>query len=141
MVVDSGMPTIGSKLRTLRKARRLTQQELAEGIASASLISQIESGRVPPSQHIIQSLSQRLQVDVEYFADDMARKEQSQLYRRAKSLIGLDRYLEAADILAELAQSPPPQLSLRLSTMTWPSAIHAQADSSRQQRFMKFWPI
>jgi HTH-type transcriptional regulator, quorum sensing regulator NprR len=92
----------------------MTQHELAKGLASTSLISQIESGRVHPSEHILKSLAQRLHVDVEYFADDMARKEQSHLYRRAKSLIGLDRYLEAADLLAELVQSPPPQVRITL---------------------------
>ncbi|MBI2833260.1 MAG: helix-turn-helix transcriptional regulator [Acidobacteria bacterium] len=56
---------IGSRIRTMRRARRLTQRELSQrtGLAEAFL-SRVENGRVAPSLHTLQRLADGLGVCV-----------------------------------------------------------------------------
>ncbi|MCL6632850.1 MAG: tetratricopeptide repeat protein [Alicyclobacillus herbarius] len=54
---------IGHRIRSLRQRRRLSQADLAHGIASQSLISLCESGRQLPLPDMLQMIAQRLQDD------------------------------------------------------------------------------
>ena len=54
----------GRRLRSLRKLRDLTQQELAEEVAlSVEYVSRIERGRSSPSFSVIGKLAQALEVE------------------------------------------------------------------------------
>jgi tetratricopeptide (TPR) repeat protein len=59
-------PGIGARVRTLRRARGLKQQDLASGDISVSYVSLIESGKRAPSEAVIVSLAERLNCSVEY---------------------------------------------------------------------------
>lgn len=57
--------TMGRRIKELRKACGLTQQELAEGIITRSYISQIEKGLITPSYDTLNKLAPRLNCTVE----------------------------------------------------------------------------
>lgn len=65
------MATIGEKIRELRQQRGLTQSELADGIVTPSMISQIESDRAKPSYNLLNNLAIRLGMPIEYFVTEM----------------------------------------------------------------------
>jgi transcriptional regulator with XRE-family HTH domain len=52
----------GMKLAELRKAKGWTQAELARGICTPSMVSQIECGKANPSVQLIRKLEQKLGV-------------------------------------------------------------------------------
>lgn len=62
--------SFGSRLRTIRKSKGLTQQELAKGICTKSFVSQIERGQVSPSLRILEQLRERLGVPWSTLLDD-----------------------------------------------------------------------
>ncbi len=59
----------GEKLRKLRLERGVTQRELVRGLVTPSMLSQIETGRLRASDHLMQSLARRLDVDMECLVD------------------------------------------------------------------------
>jgi len=61
------MGGVGQRIKELRKASKLTQQELAEGVVTRSYISQIEKGLIQPSYDTLEKLAKRLNVTVEEF--------------------------------------------------------------------------
>ncbi|HEU4963984.1 MAG TPA: tetratricopeptide repeat protein [Bacilli bacterium] len=61
------MGGVGQRIRELRKAAHLTQQELADGVVTRSYISQIEKGMIQPSYDTLEKLANKLSVPVEDF--------------------------------------------------------------------------
>ncbi|KEO81892.1 helix-turn-helix domain-containing protein [Tumebacillus flagellatus] len=61
------MGAVGQRIKELRKASNLTQQELAEGVVTRSYISQIEKGLIQPSYDTLEKLSKKLACTVEDF--------------------------------------------------------------------------
>ncbi|PWK14919.1 helix-turn-helix domain-containing protein [Tumebacillus permanentifrigoris] len=61
------MGAVGQRIKELRKASNLTQQELAEGVVTRSYISQIEKGLIQPSYDTLDKLSKKLDCTVEDF--------------------------------------------------------------------------
>lgn len=57
---------IGTRVRDLRRARGLKQQDLAYGEISVSYVSLIESGKRVPSDSVLATLAERLNCSVEY---------------------------------------------------------------------------
>ncbi|MBX5437631.1 MAG: tetratricopeptide repeat protein [Alicyclobacillaceae bacterium] len=97
------MSSLGQKIRDLRKQRKLTQQELAAGLVTASMISQIESDRVTPSPRLLEQIAQRLGVDAAFFQEDLTqRSDLTQTYRKARLLIDMQQYQEAIPLLEAL---------------------------------------
>ncbi|MBP2241571.1 transcriptional regulator with XRE-family HTH domain [Cytobacillus eiseniae] len=58
---------IGLELRRLREDYGLTQAQLCEGICHQSMLSKIEKGETYPSAPILYKITQKLDVDMEYF--------------------------------------------------------------------------
>lgn len=56
---------IGEIIREIRKARKMTQEQLANNICSRREIIRIERGQHEPSSHLIASLSQKLNFDLQ----------------------------------------------------------------------------
>jgi transcriptional regulator with XRE-family HTH domain len=67
----SRLKSIGEKIRQIRIRRGMTQTELASGIVSPSMISQIEAGKARASYALLCSLAARLATPVEYFLSDL----------------------------------------------------------------------
>ncbi|EPZ48911.1 tetratricopeptide repeat protein [Alicyclobacillus acidoterrestris] len=104
------MDTLGKKIRTLRRRQKLTQQALADGIVTASMISQIESDRATPSAALLQHIAGRLNVDLSYFESDLLDKsDELQNYRAARSFIERGFYEDAIKLLKTLSWPLSPQ--------------------------------
>lgn len=104
------MNSLGQKIKNLRKSKKITQQELCAGLVTPSMISQIESDRATPSNHLLEEIAKRLDIPVSYFAEDVSVKtDLTQMYRRAKSLMDNERYEEALPMLQTVAYPLAPQ--------------------------------
>ena len=80
--------TIGNKLKTLRKGRRLTQQELSERMGlSRATISNYEVGRRSPHLSELRRFAAFYGVSLEYFGVT-ATDESFELLARARSVLG-----------------------------------------------------
>ena len=71
------MDSVGDRLRQARVARGLTQAQLARGVATKGLISQIECNRTTPSLPRLRLLADRLGLPVSYFLEQAPADEQS----------------------------------------------------------------
>lgn len=69
------MPTLGEKIKELRKQLKMTQTQLCDGELTKSMLSQIESNKAMPSMKTIQHISYRLGKPVSYFIDDLVERE------------------------------------------------------------------
>lgn len=58
----ANMHDLGSRIRQLRKQRRMTQQQLSEGICTKSFVSQVEKGHARPALDTLQAFADRLGV-------------------------------------------------------------------------------
>lgn len=58
------MNTLGEKIQYYRKAKKLTQKELAEGICSQGLISKIEKGSISPDIQTLQQIVSKLDISI-----------------------------------------------------------------------------
>ncbi|MDR0809590.1 MAG: cupin domain-containing protein [Gemmobacter sp.] len=82
---------LGARLRELRKRRRLTLAQLAEGCGlSIGYLSQIERDLAAPSISALVSIAQRLRVTVQWFfsggTEPVAEAERGYVIRRANRL-------------------------------------------------------
>lgn len=81
------MSTIGSKLKTLRKGRGLTQLELSERLGlSRATISNYEVGRRSPHLSELRRFAEYYGVGLDYFGVETA-DESFELLSRAKSVL------------------------------------------------------
>jgi HTH-type transcriptional regulator, quorum sensing regulator NprR len=104
------MTTLGAKIRQLRKQRRMTQQALADGIVTASMISQIEADRAVPSRKVLEQIAERLGVPASHFMEELTQKsDQSSTYRKAKHLLERGAHEEALPLLLSLVEHSTPQ--------------------------------
>jgi len=109
--------TLGEKIKSARKSKKITQAELAKDKITRNMISRIESGKVNPSLETIRFIAGELSLPVSYFLsedDDLIFYEKMEkinlIYRayqakeydycinKIKSLSGIDN--ELALILA-----------------------------------------
>jgi tetratricopeptide (TPR) repeat protein len=94
--------TLGARLRALRQQAGLSQRELADGLVNKSMISQIESDRVQPSEKLLIQLAGRLGTDPDSLLpaklDDQERLAR---YKRAQAFFTLHHYAQALPILED----------------------------------------
>lgn len=104
------MDTLGKKIRVLRREQKLTQHALADGMVTASMISQIESDRAIPSSALLKHIAGRLNVDLSYFESDLLDKsDELQNYRTARQYMANNRYKDAIELLNTLSWPLSPQ--------------------------------
>lgn len=78
--------SLGGIIRTLRKERGLTQEQLAEGICSPVSVSRIENGRQTPSKAVLDALMDRLGMSsYQLFDVNAGSKEQREFDRRIQN--------------------------------------------------------
>jgi transcriptional regulator with XRE-family HTH domain len=58
---------IGKRIRIMRKAKGISQEELSKGICTQAQISKIEKGQAQPSVPTLFLISERLEVNCYYF--------------------------------------------------------------------------
>ncbi|WP_455446430.1 helix-turn-helix domain-containing protein [Streptococcus salivarius] len=70
---------LASRLKERRKALKMSQKELAEGICKQGQISRIENGEYTPGSELLYALSRRLRVSMDYFFDEQVQDEKNEL--------------------------------------------------------------
>src|ERR1700730_1490296 len=130
------MNSVGDRLRYARTARGLTQAQLARGVATKGLISQIECNRTTPSLSRLRLLADRLGLPVSYFLEQAPADEQSYLPKAADLAIRAgepDRALALIDEAERLSDPEPgsarPADLRRLRGMA-PSALGRKSDAT-----------
>ena len=98
--------SLGDMIRELRKERKLTQEDLADGICSAVSISRIENGNQMPSNAILERLLERLgtstyEICNVYFQNEK-QQEFEKLAEQAGGALTEGKIREAEDFLNRL---------------------------------------
>ena len=70
---------LASRLKERRKALKMSQNELAEGICKQGQISRIENGEYTPGSELLYALSRKLRVSMDYFFDEQVQDEKNEL--------------------------------------------------------------
>lgn len=79
--------TVGAKIKTLRKSRKMTQQEFADKIGvSRSTLSCYEIDQRAPSLKTLQHIAVTFGVGLDYFGISAAKNEAFELLARAKQV-------------------------------------------------------
>jgi HTH-type transcriptional regulator, quorum sensing regulator NprR len=95
--------TLGQKIRDWRMKKGITQTELAEGLVTPSMISQIESDKANPSFKLLEGISRKLDVPIDEFLLDMQQDlEEDTRHKLAKSLMESKEYAKAVRVLEGL---------------------------------------
>jgi transcriptional regulator with XRE-family HTH domain len=97
------MELLGQRIRELRMKRGFTQIELAKGLCTPSMISQIESDRARPSYKILVALAERLGVPLEHLLKEVNLDlEHTSKYKMAMGMVRAKEYQTAIPLLEEL---------------------------------------
>ena len=112
---------MGERVRSLRRAAGLSQEELAAGRFSKEYVSQIERGKTQPTPETVEWLAGRLDTDREFLEHGVSRAEADRIaeaLREAEMLAETARYDEALELLREAraraGATPAPPTSLAL---------------------------
>ena len=70
---------LATRLKERRKALKMSQKELAEGICKQGQISRIENGEYTPGSELLYALSRKLRVSMDYFFDEQVQDEKNEL--------------------------------------------------------------
>jgi tetratricopeptide (TPR) repeat protein len=95
---ERGEGTIGERVRLLRRAAGLSQEELAAGRFSKAYVSQIERGKTRPTRETLEWLADRLDTDSAFLEHGLSRADSERvatLLRDAEALVESARYREA----------------------------------------------
>jgi len=103
--------TLGTRVRELRKAAGMTQDELAAGRFTKQYVSQIERGEVIPSEELLDWLAERLAVERVLLETGVGTPELEQIQvslAEGQALLDAHRYEEALAVFGPLRRSLPP---------------------------------
>ncbi|MGW6192695.1 helix-turn-helix domain-containing protein [Bacillus cereus] len=106
------MATLGEKIKTLRKEKKLTQTELAGSELTKSMLSQIENGKATPSMKALQYIANKLGCEMSFLLeeDDV---EIVELIQQMEQLIKANKCDEVYETLLPIVQK---ELPLTLNT-------------------------
>ena len=100
------MNSIGNKLKEARVARGLTQQQLAEGVASKGFVSLVERNLLNPSLPKLRLLADRLGRPLAYFVQDLPDQDVDYLRKTAELAIRAHEPDRALKVIKEAAGLP-----------------------------------
>ncbi|KEO84263.1 helix-turn-helix domain-containing protein [Tumebacillus flagellatus] len=99
------METFGERLRMFRMKKGLTQTQLAEGIVTPSMLSQVEANKAKPSWHVLEQIAKKLEISVDELIGnsklDMAVISE---YRLAKGMLSAGEFSSALPILKKIME-------------------------------------
>lgn len=99
--------SLGDKIQRMRVWRGLTQTELAAGLVTPSMISQIEGNKANPSTELLLQIIYRLGISVDTFLKDVYLDLGGRaLYRFAVDLMEFDQYGAALKYFRQLEERP-----------------------------------
>ncbi|TCP55962.1 transcriptional regulator with XRE-family HTH domain [Tumebacillus sp. BK434] len=106
------MFSLGQRIRELRMKKGITQIDLAKGLCTPSMISQIESDRARPSYKILFAVAERLEVPLEKLLSDVdLNLEYVSTYKMARAMVAAKEHSSAIPLLKELLETPRTQIS------------------------------
>ena len=76
---ERGAPTVGERVRSLRRSAGLSQAELAGGRFSKEYVSQIERGKTRPTRETLEWLADRLATDREFLEHGVSKADAERL--------------------------------------------------------------
>jgi tetratricopeptide (TPR) repeat protein len=95
--------SLGERIKKARKEADMTQNDLARGIVTPSMICQIENGKAYPSYKVLTALAERLQKPIEYFVSDTdTHVRQRSSYTLAKALVASGSFEKAYALLKSM---------------------------------------
>lgn len=102
------MVTLGSRLQALREAKQMKQKELALGLATQSMISQIETNRIIPSTNLLIRIVQKLDYPIDQFLRevDLDFFSIKELFKFAQDLYEHGEYHAALYLLEKVDERP-----------------------------------
>ncbi|PEZ03601.1 transcriptional regulator [Bacillus sp. AFS018417] len=101
------MATLGEKIRTLRKEKKLTQSELAGTELTKSMLSQIENGKATPSMKTLHYLADKLGCDASFLLEEEA-NEFTTLVQEMEQHIQDMRFKDVYEILHPIVHDALP---------------------------------
>ncbi|EPE63344.1 helix-turn-helix family protein [Exiguobacterium sp. S17] len=88
---------IGQRIKTLRKEKKLTQSQLADGIITKSMLSMIENGKAETSMRSLREIAKRLDVSVQSLLIDPREADLQQIVEEIEYVQGtLDSWSDEA---------------------------------------------
>lgn len=101
------MLALGDKIQRMRVWRGITQTELASGLVTPSMISQIEANKANPSTELLLNIIERLNLSVESFLKDVYMDLGGKgMYRFSLELMVHEQYGAALHFLKQLEEKP-----------------------------------
>lgn len=101
------MPVLGNRIKLMRQRRNMTQGDLAKGLCTGSMISQVETGKASPSYHLLVQIAQRLEVPVEFLIETTeANLEYITTFRSAQMLMAGRDFPAAMQLIKQLLNTP-----------------------------------
>ncbi|MGG0239110.1 helix-turn-helix domain-containing protein [Bacillus rhizoplanae] len=101
------MATLGEKIRTLRKEKKLTQSEIAGTELTKSMLSQIENGKATPSMKTLHYLADKLGCDASFLLEEEA-IEHATLVQEMEQYIQDMRFEDVYEILHPIVHDALP---------------------------------
>ncbi|SFI10601.1 MULTISPECIES: helix-turn-helix domain-containing protein [unclassified Bacillus (in: firmicutes)] len=100
------MATLGEKIRTLRKEKKLTQSELAGTVLTKSMLSQIENGKATPSIKTLHYLADKLGCDASFLLEE--ENEYTTLVQKMEQYIQEMRFKDVYETLHPIVHNVLP---------------------------------
>ncbi|QDZ73084.1 helix-turn-helix domain-containing protein [Bacillus cereus] len=101
------MATLGEKIKTLRKEKKLTQTELVGSELTKSMLSQIENGKATPSMKTLQYIAEKLECKMSFLLEE-DEGEIVELIQKMEPLIKANKCDEVYKTLLPIVQTELP---------------------------------
>ncbi|HDR8432576.1 TPA: helix-turn-helix transcriptional regulator [Bacillus cereus] len=101
------MATLGEKIKTLRKEKKLTQTELVGSELTKSMLSQIENGKATPSMKTLQYVAEKLECEMSFLLEE-DEGEIVELIQKMEPLIKANKCDEVYKTLLPIVQTELP---------------------------------
>jgi transcriptional regulator with XRE-family HTH domain len=97
------LETLGQRLRQFRMKKGITQSQLAKGIVTPSMVSQIESGKAKPSYQVLEEIAHKLDISLDELIGNVELNMRIESeYRLAKSMMSAGEYSGALSLLEKV---------------------------------------
>lgn len=103
------METLGTRIRKIRKERKLTLAELAGDRLTKGMLSLIENDKANPSMDSLAYIAEQLEIEVSELLEEVSTSELRELLEKVKS-IKVPKLLEAIDPQLERLQLIEPYI-------------------------------